>query len=283
MYKIDLNQQENEIERLNVQEDLFSTYEEPVYQKVFSKPRHFILDIGSNDGQKTIKRFSKTDAKKVVGIDFDTELIKISRENCSDDRFSFVYCNIEDDSFTSNISKIMKEENIESFDVINLSFVLMHIKDNASLLSKLRPLLSEDGVLMLIDTNDDLSKIEPDENDYFKTFKQLLSKDPYAGDRRCGAKLPETLAKCGYKNITIEKDKLVASPSENKKKESMFACYCSFLKDDVDLLLQEDPTNKTYLYSRDWLDKNYETLKENSLSNKCQFTLGVTVITCTGK
>lgn len=282
MYELNLNQQENEIERLNIQEDLFSSYEKPVYQKVFAKSRNFVLDIGSNDGQKTIKRFSNTDAKKVVGIDFDPELIKLAQTNYSNDRFSFYYCNIEDDNFTSSISQIMKEENIPSFDVINLSFVLMHIKDTASLLSKLRTLLSENGVLMLIDTNDDLSHIKPDDGNYFNTFKKLLSKDPYAGDRRCGAKLPETLTKCGFKNVTLEKEKLVASPTEAQKKESMFTCYCSFLKEDIDLLLKEDPTNTTYLYSRDWLVDNYETLKENSLSDKSEFTLGVTVITCSG-
>lgn len=281
MYNIDINQQENEIARLNLQEDLFSAYEKPTYQKVFSKPRHFVLDIGSNDGQKTIKRFSNTDAEKIIGIDLDDELIKQSQENCTDDRFSFYCCNIEDENFVSNIQKIMKEENIPSFDVINLSFVLMHIKDTASLLSSLRSLLSEDGILMMIDVNDDLGGINPDEGDYFNTFKQLLSKDPYAGDRRCGAKLPETLSKCGYKNITIEKEKLIASPLEISKKESMFACYCSFLKGDIELLLNEDPTNTTYLHCKDWLIDNYEILQKNCLSDKSQFTLGVVVITCT--
>lgn len=281
MYKLDLNQQENEIERLNVQEDLFSSYERPAYQKVFAKQRDFVLDIGSNDGRKTIKRFSNTNAKKIIGIDLDPELINSSQANCLDNRFSFICCDTEDENFASNIQNIMKEKNIPAFDVINLSFVLMHIKDNASLLTQLRSLLSEDGILMLIDTNDDLSCINPDEGGYFATFKQLLSKDPYAGDRRCGAKLPEILSKCGYKNISLEKEKLVASPLESQKKESMFACYCSFLEGDIELLLKEDPTNSTYLYCRDWLKDNYDTLLKNSLSDKTKFTLGVSVITCT--
>lgn len=283
MYKIDLNQQEEEIERLNIQENLFSDYEKPAYQKVFSKPRHFVLDIGSNDGKKTIKRFCDTDAEKIIGIDFDEELIKQAQTNCSDSRFSFVCCNVEDENFLSNILKLMKEENIPAFDVINFSFVLMHIKDTASLLAKLKPLLSDDGVLMLIDTNDDISNIDPDEGDYFKTFKQLLSKDPYAGNRNCGAKLPDILTKCGYKNISLEKENLVASPSETLKKEAMFTCYCSFLSGDIEILLKEDPTNTTYLDCKKWLKENYDKLSKNCLSNSCKFTLGVPVITCTAK
>lgn len=275
-------QQKQEIERLSVQEELFFPYEQPVYQKVFAQPRQFVLDIGSNDGRKTVKRFANTHTQKVIGLECNSELITAARTNCTDSRFSFFHCDVEDEHFMSCIQQIMAAESIPAFDVIHLSFVLMHLRDAASLLAQLRPLLAHDGVLMVIDVNDEQSNVVPDKCSHFSEFKQLLCVDPYAGDRKCGAKLPELLSRSGYKNITLEREKLVASPAENQKKQNMFAVFCSYLQDDVKILLQEDAANLAYIRCEDWLKHNYEVLCNDVLSKETLFTIGVSIITCTG-
>lgn len=275
-------QQKQEIERLSVQEELFLPYEQPVYQKVFAQPRQFVLDIGSNDGRKTVKRFANTHTQKVIGLECNSELIKTARTNCTDSRFSFYDCDVEDEHFISRIEQIMVNESIPAFDVIHLSFVLMHLRDSASLLAQLRPLLAHDGVLLVIDVNDEQSTVVPDEGNRFSEFKQLLCIDPYAGDRKCGVKLPKLLSESGYKNITLEREKLVASPTEIQKKKNMFDVFCSYLQDDVKILRKEDAANLTYIRCEDWLNHNYEVLCNNVLSKETLFTIGVSVITCTG-
>jgi len=268
MKEIAVYKQNQEIERLSVQEELFLSYEQPVYEKIFETPRRFVLDIGSNDGRKTVKRFADKHIQKVIGLECNSELIKTARTNCTDSRFSFFNCDVEDENFMSCIKQIMTDENIPGFDVIHLSFVLMHLRDFALLLAQLRSLLARDGV--------------PDKCNLFKEFKELLLLDPYAGDRRCGAKIPELLWKSGYKNITLEKEKLVASHAEIQKKQNMFDVFCSYLQDDVKILLEEDAANLDYLRCEEWLKHNYKALCNNVLSNETLFTIGVSIITCTG-
>ncbi len=275
-------QQKQEIERLSVQEELFLPYEQPVYQKVFARPRRFVLDIGSNDGRKTVKRFANTHIQKVIGLECNSKLIKSAQKSCTDSRFSFYNCDVEDEHFMSRIQQIMTDENIPAFDVIHLSFVLMHLRNSSSLLAQLRSLLAPDGVLMVIDVNDEQSNVVPDKCNLFSEFKQLLCADPYAGDRKCGAKLPKLLSESGYKNISLEQEKLVASPTEIQKKQTMFAAFCSYLQDDVQMLLKEDAANPTYIRCEDWLKHNYEVLCNNVLSAETLFTIGVSIITCTG-
>ncbi len=282
MKEIAVYKQNQEIERLSVQEELFLSYEQPVYEKIFETPRRFVLDIGSNDGRKTVKRFADKHIQKVIGLECNSELIKTARTNCTDSRFSFFNCDVEDENFMSCIKQIMTDENIPGFDVIHLSFVLMHLRDFALLLAQLRSLLARDGVLIVIDVNDENSNVMPDKCNLFKEFKELLLLDPYAGDRICGAKLPKILSKSGYKNITLEKEKLVASPAEIQKKQNMFDVFCSYLQDDVKILLEEDAENLDYLRCEEWLKHNYKALCNNVLSNETLFTIGVSIITCTG-
>ncbi len=282
MKEIAVYEQKQEMERLSIQEELFLPYEQPVYQKIFARPRPFVLDIGSNDGRKTVRRFANTHTQKVIGLECNSELIKTARTNCADSRFSFFHCDVEEEQFMACIQQIMADEGIPAFDVIHLSFVLMHLRDAASLLAQLRPLLAKDGVLMVIDVNDEQSKIVPDKENRFSAFKELLCLDPYAGDRRCGAKLPELLSKSGYQNITLERETLVISPAEFQKKQNMFAAFCSYLAEDIKLLRKENPANLDYIRCEDWLKHNYEVMRSDALSKETLFTIGVSVITCTG-
>ena len=282
MKEIAIFQQKQEIERLSVQEALFFPYEQPVYQKVFSQPRKYVLDVGSNDGRKILKRFANTNTKKIIGLECNPELIKAAKTNCTDSRFSFFNCDVEDENFMTCIKQIMADESIPAFDVIHLSFVLMHLRDSASLLTKLRSLLAHDGILMVIDVNDEQSNVIPDNFNRFADFKQLLCVDPYAGNRKCGAILPELLSRLGFKNITLERDKLVAYPTEVQKKQNMFTVFCSYLQDDLKILIKEDSTNLDYIRCKDWLKHNYELLCNSVLSKETLFTIGVSIITCTG-
>ncbi len=283
MKEIAVYQQEQEIERLSVQEELFLTYEEPVYQKVFSTPRRFVLDIGSNDGRKTVNRFGNTHTQRVIGLECNSELTETARANCRDDRFSFYHCDVEEENFMPFLRQIMTEESIPAFDVIHISFVLMHLQDCALLLAQLRSLLAPGGILMVIDVNDEQSKVLPDKRNLFSEFKELLRFDPYAGDRICGAKLPELLSKAGYKDICIEREKLVISPAEIQKKQNMFDVFCSYLEEDIKILRKENPANLDYIRCEDWLKHNYEALRENVLARDSLFTVGVSIIICTGE
>ncbi len=282
MKEIAVYQQEQEMERLSVQEELFLHYEQPVYQKIFARPRRFVLDIGSNDGRKTVKRFADLHTQKVIGLECNSELTKTAMANCRDSRFSFFTCDVEDENFMSFIRQIMAEEDIPAFDVIHISFVLMHLQDCALLLEKLRPLLAADGVLMVIDVNDDETNVLPDKRNLFSEFKELLCFDPYAGDRRCGAKLPELLSGSGYKDMSIEREKLVISPAEAQKKQNMFDVFCSYLEEDIKILLRDEPENQYYIRCADWLKHNYEAMRDDVLARDSIFTIGVRIITCTG-
>lgn len=178
MEEVTIFQQKQEIERLGTQEDLFAPYEQPVYEKVLAQPRKFILDIGANDGRKTVSRFSNPSIQKVIGLEWNEDLVQLAQDNCADRRFSFYLFDVEDPPFAPNIREIMEAQHIPAFDVIHLSFVLMHLGNPAALLEKVRPLLAPEGVLMVIDVNDELSAITPDKGGAFLNSSSFCSLTP---------------------------------------------------------------------------------------------------------
>ena len=51
-------QEKTEMERLRVQNNLLACYETPVFNQIFSGRQNLaVLDIGCNDGMKTVERF----------------------------------------------------------------------------------------------------------------------------------------------------------------------------------------------------------------------------------
>ncbi len=282
MEEITIFQQKQEIERLSTQEDLFAPYEQPVYEKVLARPRKFILDIGANDGRKTVSRFSNPFIQKVIGLEWNEELVQLAQDNCADRRFSFYPFDVEDPAFVPHIRGIMEARHIPAFDVIHLSFVLMHLGDPAALLEKLKQLLAPEGVLMVMDVNDELSAITPDKAGRFSEFKQFLQLDPCAGDRTCAKRLPTLLERLGYRNISMEREKLVASPEETQKKQGMFEVFCSYLQGDMEMLRGQHPAHPDYIRCEKWLADNYEALRQDALSMDTAFSLGVSMIVCTG-
>ncbi|MCD8331774.1 MAG: class I SAM-dependent methyltransferase [Oscillospiraceae bacterium] len=283
MEEITVFQQEQEIERLGVQEDLFSPYEQPVYEEVFARLKRFVLDIGANDGRKTVSRFSNPSIQKVIGLEYNAELVQLARENCADGRFSFYHFDVEDRSFVPRLKEMMEEQSIPGFDVIHLSFVLMHLRDPAALLEKLKMLLMPKGMLMVMDVNDELSAITPDQGGRFSQFKRFLQLDPCAGDRICAKKMPKLLERLGYQNISLKWEKLAASPGETKKKQAMFEVFCSYLQEDMKMLRDQDTDNLDYIRCEDWLERNYAALRQDALSRDTAFSLGVSMIVCTGE
>ena len=142
--------EKKEIKRLRVQNDLLSCYEDSVFEQIFSGKNDIaVLDIGCNDGIKTVERFSSDSVKTVIGLEYNSALATKAQKTFGNEKFSFYHCDVEADGFSEKLRGLMKERELQCFDVIYLSFVLMHLSDVMKLLYTLRSFLKEDGKLMI--------------------------------------------------------------------------------------------------------------------------------------
>lgn len=277
-------EENEEINRLAVQNRLLKDYEQPVCQRVIGGRHNLkLLDIGCNDGSKTADRFTCENITQVIGLEYHRHLAKKAQKTYGNNGFAFYQCDVEGAGFIKRLRHLMAKNSIEAFDIIHISFVLMHLKNPGELLTSLRDVLTPGGKLFLVEADDSFSKVSSDTNHLYRNFLKILSDDPFSGDRNCGGKLPALLEKSGYKQIQLESTCIGADQSERLKKKDMFDIFCSYLPADMILLQKQEPDNTQYIACVGWLNQHYHTLKELFLAENTSISMGVSIITCLGE
>ena len=157
--------------RLAAQNRLMRAYEAPVLERLFlGRSGLRILDVGCNDGGKTLERFSRPETARVLGLEYHGDLVAQAEKRCADSRFLLRACDVEAEAFPEQLRHIMEESGIEAFDLIHLSFILMHLKDPERLLAALSDVLAPGGHLFLVEPDDTESFISEDPDGLFLEF-----------------------------------------------------------------------------------------------------------------
>lgn len=276
-----LFQEQQELARLSVQSQLLHPCETPVFTQLFSGQSGLnILDIGCNNGSKTVAWFSSDAVSSVIGLEFNAGLAKEAQSRFGSDRFSFYACDVESDHFSADLQKLMDRHGVEHFDVIYLSLVLMHLRNPSALLQQLRSVLKPNGLLIVLESNDYASVLPPPHTKLLQEFLDMLQRDPFAGNRSIGPCLPEMVTACGYTNPVIWFDSIQAQSGESAKKDAIFQTLFSYLPEDVLLLCQENPNHPEYQQWAYWLQQNFEQLKQAVLQEDTPVTMGVRLMSC---
>ena len=137
-------QEEKERERLRRQNLLLSQAEKPALEHFFKgKSELSVLDIGCNDGTRTFHRFSDDRISRVIGLEYNQQLVERANSQFGNTKFSFYQMDVDRDSFSADLQKLCAEPEDREFDLICLSFVLMHLYDGEKLLRTLKNFLKQ--------------------------------------------------------------------------------------------------------------------------------------------
>ena len=246
-----------EIERLNAQEELLWKAQERIYDSFLNGKDMVILDIGCSDGFKTVREFDRDNVKKVLALDYAAEAVAKAKANCGSEKFCFEMGNVEDADFEDRLIDLMKKYDIEAFDVVHLSLVVLHLKDPVRVLSILKKYIGKGGRIVIVEADDDKAALSPDDY-YLRKYNSLLKLDPYMGNRECASNMYIWLNKAGY--CSIHDAYVYARGKDTATKKAMFDIYFSSLPVDFEDLCIDDPSNEDYRMAKDWLDENIDLL-----------------------
>ena len=263
-----------EIERLNAQEELLWKAQERAYDSFLNGKDMVILDIGCSDGFKTVREFDRDNVKKVLALDYAAEAVAKAKANCGSEKFCFEMGNVEDADFEDRLIDLMKKHDIEAFDVVHLSLVVLHLKNPVNLFTLLRRYIKKDGRIVIVEADDDKAVLSPDDY-YLRKYNSLLKLDPYMGNRECASNMYIWLNKAGY--CSIHDTYVYAQGKDTATKKAMFDIYFSSLPVDFEDLCIDDPSNEGYRMSKDWLDENIDNIYEYLLQEKTVFSFGVSI------
>lgn len=270
-----------EMERLHGQSRLLKEYEQPVYDFLLTgRQKADILDIGCNNGRKMADRFAKYCAKNVIGIEFHETLVMEARKQRLDKGFCFIQMDVESEDFEDRISEVMEKHGIKGFDLINMSFLLSHLKNPSAVLKKLRNILDKDGKLVIVEAEDSFIEMVPDADRLLGLFFEALRADVFSGDRKFGRKVPGLLKEAGYCGIAAHETRIRAAEGERQKRELMFQTFFSYLPEDFKILCRQDSGYDGFEEIGRNIMENFEKFRTAFIEEAVRVSCGIVIVTC---
>ena len=274
---------ENEIERLHHQRKLLDNFDKKIVSDLISSfDSPAILDLGCSDCNYIMSRISDLDKVSLfVGVDSNAQSLEHAKENFSRDKFYFEQIDLMDSlSLTNRLKDILKSNHKESFDIINLSMILLHINKPYDLVKTVYPFLSEEGYIIVKEIDDGFNIAYPDDDNSFKRVFEICSRNEKSGYRKCGREVYDILVKFfDSRDISLEK-LCVSTVGMNKaQRRDLFDIYFSFILADLKDMVEKYPFDKRYRSDYEWYSANYNELERRFISEDFFFSLGFMLYT----
>lgn len=189
--KIFCQEMADEMYRLELVSKTYDFISQRQISSLITQPGTRCLDIGSGSGSMAEWLSKQANVKEVTALDRFVHLLE-SKLSVSE-KLHIVQHDLNDDDYSGE------------FDVINIRFVLMHLRDRQSLLKKISKWLKPGGWLIVSDIID-ISPAEVDDPLYRKimsTMWQVLI-NSIGTDKNWSHQLNSQFQSLGLKNITNE-------------------------------------------------------------------------------
>lgn len=272
---------EFEQNRLDMQQNLFRKNDYDVYEEIIKNKCDLnILDLGCHNGDLIMNRIgSKNVIKKLIGIECDENTVLSANKKYGNDNNKFYCFDLEEDEIEKNIINVMKENNIEEFDIVHISMLILHLKNPYLLLKRIRKLMKNDGIIFIKDIDDGLNLAYPDTYGSFARAFEICSKSEFSGYRFSGREIFTHLRKLGFKDITLKKDGINAIGMTYEEKQTLFDIYFSFIKEDYYLMMKKYFDDEKIKEEYEWYVNTYYQMEEEFLSDSFFFNLGIMIYT----
>ncbi|WP_019211974.1 class I SAM-dependent methyltransferase [Yersinia massiliensis] len=181
----------DEMYRLELVSKTYDFISQRQISTLITQPDMRCLDIGSGTGSMAKWLSEQPKVKEVVALDRFVNLLE--KKLTISEKLHIVQHDLNSDDYTGE------------FDLINIRFVLMHLRDREKILNKISSWLKPSGWLIVSDVID-LSPEEVDDPLYRKimsTMWQVLI-DSIGTDKNWSHKLNLQFQYLGYRNITNE-------------------------------------------------------------------------------
>lgn len=262
--------------RLQKQIELLKRFDSDIYDRCFSgKNSMRILDVGCGDGSLIFDRLSNyTGNVFVVGFDRDEGKINQAQNADSDIQGKFYTIDANDDKLAEKLEKVMQDNGIESFDMVHISMLLLHLKEPIRLLRVLRRVLTKNGLIFIKDIDDGLNFAFPDEQGDFEKVYELCDLSETSGNRNSGRQIYYALHQAGFRDIEIAKQGFSNLGLTYDEKELMFDIYFTFIKGDMEWMQNKYPDDVNIAQKREWYNNNFEDIRDRFLQDDFVFSFG---------
>lgn len=188
------------------------------------RKKYNVLVLGCAYGFVAETRFGlDDDIEHVICIDKNREVVEKARELYSTyPHMQFFAADVQGDTYVSELRKIMESLGIDGFDMMFTSDIFRYLNNPRATIRSTRKLLTDDGILIIRDS-DDANKIAyPDKEKYLQTIIEKTEKAPGMPNYRIGRELPLLIRNSGFTLCDIRTDIHTTIQMNYEEKEEFF-------------------------------------------------------------
>ena len=293
-------QEPKEIKRLKLQRSIFKKFDENVYsdilgeQLINDKENLKILEIGSGsfleyfdntvNFQAWLEDLTGSTKKYLPRYIEERSFLNSLNNYVKEKGISYIYVSI-DKTHTSSICcdregnsyHFIKEKKkkkgapiipdclinleLEKFDIINMSMIALHLENIEIVLSELKRLLTQNGVIIIEDVDDGLNYVYPDLeinscDFFFNRLFRICEKETYSGNRKMGRRLYSLLSEANFNNIKKKKTGFSTSDVNEEDKLDFCRIYYDMVWNDLKCIRREFYDKQSVYYENE--DKRCE-------------------------
>lgn len=262
--------------RLETQSRLMKEFDQPVYDEVIAgRGNQVVLDIGSNNGDFVMDRLgSSGKVGRIIGLEYDMDAVDYANHEYGSDTVGFYQCDLESPSFQSELYKIMSEVGVKAFDIVNISMIILHLKNPYKVLKVVRQVLAPGGVIIVKDIDDGLNLAYPDPEGSFERVFRICRENETSGYRHSGRQVYTLLSKMGMTDISLIKQGINTVRMDFNQRQALFDTYFSFIMEDLEIMVDRYPDSEKIMDDYKWFSEKYDDLEEEFHSNEFFFNLG---------
>lgn len=271
-----------EIRRLKIQQDLMVDFDREVYRRVCSSYDELrVLDIGSNTGAFVTDRIvSSGRVQKLIGLEYDHGFVEGANQKYGvEGKIKFYGQNVEDDDFADALETYMEELDVENFNVVNISMLILHLKSPYKMLKAIRPYLEKGATVIVKDIDDGFNVAYPDDEKNFQRIYGICKRLRTAGYRNSGRQIYTFLMRAGYRDVCFERMGISTPGMDYEKRSALFDTYFSFILEDLKMHVAKNPNDKRAAKDLEWYDGIYEDLEARFQDDTFFFNLGFVLFT----
>ena len=271
-----------EIRRLNSQKRILKNFDSEVYERILSEMDDLVvLDVGSNRGDLVMDRIGNSGKlNKLLGIEYDEKVVAQANDKYGEDgKIAFFQADVEEDDFSDKLEEYMDNMQIESFNVIHISMLLLHLSKPFNVLKTVKRYMAKGGIIIIKDIDDGMNIAYPDDNNDFRRVIDMCNTLETSGFRHCGRQIYTLLKRTGYRDVRLEKSGLHTMEMDFDDREALYDTYFSFVLEDSEIMMNRHPENRQYAENYEWLRDNYDSLEERFQDPSFFFNLGFMIFT----
>ena len=272
------DEDEQEKHRLRTEDALLARYEAPIVQKLLEGKKNAVcLDVNVLNPKRAYQRFDYPEISKVIALTYSEDVAAIGNRDRENENVQFFTTQFEAEDFEDQLEDCLDEMGVEGIDFVCLSMAIMDFKKPFKVLQAIQNCLNEDAVMIVRDIDDGAVFAYPDKNELFKKMQSFYIHDKYSGFRYTGRQVYSYVRKMEPKSICLERYGINTSDMSRRDKKALFECWFSFIPNDFNRILREEPDNAMAKEVVTFCNEHYDELNEAFFSGETLFSSGYVI------